>query len=43
MVTEQAPALPIVWDKTATVFSKDVQGVVNEYSTTLDLNYTSLE
>ena len=28
LVRDQAPALPIVWDKTATLFAQDVQGVM---------------
>jgi peptide/nickel transport system substrate-binding protein len=42
-IAERAPALPIVWPKTATVFADDVHGVVNEYLTTMDLTYTSLK
>jgi peptide/nickel transport system substrate-binding protein len=42
MVMEQAPALPFVWDKTAVVGSKDVQLVGNEFSTGMDVSFTSL-
>ena len=42
-IAEQAPAIPWIWDKTAIVGSKDVQQVANAYSTTHDLNYTSLK
>jgi peptide/nickel transport system substrate-binding protein len=42
MVTEQAPAIPFIWDKVPTVESSNVRGVVNEYSTSWDLNFTSL-
>jgi peptide/nickel transport system substrate-binding protein len=43
MVTEQAPAIPFIWDKVPTVESSNVRGVVNEYSTSWDLNFTSLK
>ena len=31
MITEQAPAVPFVWDNTNLIHSKDVNGVSNEY------------
>jgi peptide/nickel transport system substrate-binding protein len=43
MVTEQAPAIPYLWDKIPQVEAADVRGVVNEYSTSWDLNFTSLK
>lgn len=43
LVTEQAPAIPFIWDKVPTVQSADVRGVVNQYSTSWDLNFTSLK
>jgi peptide/nickel transport system substrate-binding protein len=43
MITEQAPAVPFLWDKTTIVWSKDVQGVMNGYYNALDLNFTSLK
>jgi peptide/nickel transport system substrate-binding protein len=43
MIAEQAPAIPWIWDKTALVQSKDVQGVASGYSTTHDLTFTSLK
>jgi peptide/nickel transport system substrate-binding protein len=43
MVVEQAPALPFMWDKTAIVFSKDVQGVISDYLTGIDFTYSSLK
>jgi peptide/nickel transport system substrate-binding protein len=43
MIAEQAPGIPWIWDKTALVQSKDVQGVANGYYTTHDLNFTSLK
>jgi len=42
-IAEQAPAIPWIWDKTASVASKNVNQVVNGYYTTHDLNYTSLK
>jgi peptide/nickel transport system substrate-binding protein len=43
MIAEQAPAIPYIWDKTASVGSKDVVQVVNGYYTTHDLSYTSVK
>ncbi len=43
MVTEQAPAIPYLWDKIPTVEAPDVRGVVNQYSTSWDLDFTSLK
>lgn len=43
MIAEQAPAIPYIWDKTASVGSKDVVQVVNGYYTTHDLNFSSLK
>jgi len=43
MITEQAPAVPFLWDKTTIIWSKDVQGVVNGYYTSLDINFSSLK
>jgi peptide/nickel transport system substrate-binding protein len=43
MIAEQAPAVPWIWDKTALVASKDVQGVANGYYTTHDLSFTSMK
>ena len=43
MITEQAPAVPFLWDKTTILWSKDVQGVMNGYYTSIDLNFTSLK
>jgi peptide/nickel transport system substrate-binding protein len=42
MIAEQAPAVPILWDKAALVQSKDVVGVASAYLTTYDLTFTSL-
>ncbi|MGZ6643350.1 MAG: ABC transporter substrate-binding protein [Solirubrobacteraceae bacterium] len=43
MIAEQAPAIPWIWDKTALVQSKNVNGVANGYYTTHDLSFTSLK
>ena len=43
MVTAQAPGIPYLWDKIPTVESSDVRGVVNQYSTSWDLDFTSLK
>ncbi|MCW3012761.1 MAG: hypothetical protein JWO90_3165 [Solirubrobacterales bacterium] len=43
MIVNAAPAVPFVWDKTTIIWSKDVQGDVNEYYTTLDFAFTSLK
>ncbi len=43
MVTQQAPGIPYLWDKIPTVESSNVRGVVNQYSTSWDLDFTSLK
>lgn len=43
MITAQAPAVPFDWDKTTIIWSKDVQGAVSDYYTTLDFSFTSLK
>ena len=43
MVTAQAPGIPYLWDKIPTVEASDVRGVVNQYSTSWDLDFTSLK
>jgi peptide/nickel transport system substrate-binding protein len=43
MIAEQAPAIPWIWDKTASVGSQDVNQVVNGYDTAHDLSFTSLK
>jgi peptide/nickel transport system substrate-binding protein len=43
MIAEQAPAIPWIWDKTASVGSKNVNQVVNGYDTAHDLSYTSIK
>ena len=43
MITADAAAVPLVWDKTTLIWSKDVQGVGNEYYDTVDFAFTSLK
>ena len=43
MIMEQAAVVPLVWDKTTLIWSKDVQGVGNQYHTTVDFAFTSLK
>jgi peptide/nickel transport system substrate-binding protein len=43
MATEQAPGIPFLWDVVPTVEAADVRGVVNGYSTSWDLSFTSLK
>jgi peptide/nickel transport system substrate-binding protein len=43
MATEQAPGIPFLWDKIPTVESSNVRGVINQYSTSWDLDFTSLK
>jgi peptide/nickel transport system substrate-binding protein len=42
MITEQAPALPYMWDYQVVVASPNVRGVQSGYSTTWDWNFTSM-
>ena len=43
MIVEQAVAIPYVWDDSITLWSKDVEGVMNDYFTGADLSFTSLK
>ena len=43
MITATAAAVPLVWDKTTLIWSKDVNGVANDYYHTIDFEYTSLK
>lgn len=43
MITEQAPAVPFIWDNTNLIHSKNVNGVANEYFTAFDFSFTSLK
>ena len=42
-IVAQAPGIPYIWDKSANIRSRDVQGVSNGYFTTWDLSFTSLK
>ena len=41
-IMAQAPSIPYMWDYQAVVASPNVRGVQNGYSTTWDLNFTSI-
>jgi len=43
MITEQAAAVPYVWDNQVNIQSTDVAGVINLFNANWDLAYTSLE
>ena len=42
-ITEQAPAVPWVWDNQANIASADVAGVINKFNANWDLSFTSLK
>ena len=42
-VTEQAAAVPWLWDKQPLIASKDVRAVANAYQTTWDLSFSALK
>src|SRR5215203_6046209 len=43
MITDQAPAIPYMWDYQSLAISPNMRGVQNGYSTTWDWNYTSVK
>ena len=43
MVVEQVPGIPYSWDDSFQLASKDVQGVMNGYTTTWDFAYSSVK
>ena len=43
MIVEQAVAIPYVWDDSVTIWSKDVEGVMNNYFTGADFSFTTLK
>jgi peptide/nickel transport system substrate-binding protein len=43
MVSDQAPAVPWIWDNQANIASADVAGVVNKANANWDLSFTSLK
>jgi len=42
-ITEQAPAVPWVWDNQANIASSDVAGVINKANANWDLSFSSLK
>ena len=43
MITEQAPAVPFIWDNTNLIHSKNVNGVGNEYYSSFDFTFSSIK
>jgi peptide/nickel transport system substrate-binding protein len=43
LIVAQAPAVPLQWDASTLIRSKDVVGVPNVYFDSWDLSYTSLK
>ena len=43
MISEQAPAIPFIWDDQANIQSADVAGVINKANANWDLSFTSLK
>jgi len=43
MITEQAPLISWIWDKTPLLRSDDVNGVASEFNSAWDLAWTSLK
>jgi peptide/nickel transport system substrate-binding protein len=43
MISEQAPVIPWLWDKTPLLHSPDVNGVASEFNALWDLSWTSLK
>ncbi len=43
MITEQAPAVPFIWDNTNLIHSKNVNAVGNAYQNSFDLSYSSIK
>jgi peptide/nickel transport system substrate-binding protein len=43
MITEQAAAIPFLWDNVPNIQSKDVQGVIARWNAAYDLSFTSLK
>jgi len=42
-IVAQAPGIPYTWDDSFQLASKDISGVMNGYTTTWDLSYSSLK
>lgn len=43
MISEQAPAIPFIWDDQANIQSTDVAGVINKFNANWDLAFTSIK
>ena len=43
MITEQAPAVPFIWDNTNLIDSKNVNAVGNAYMNSFDLSFSSIK
>ena len=43
MITEQAPAVPFIWDQTNLIHAKNVNAVGNEYYNAFDFSFTSIK
>jgi peptide/nickel transport system substrate-binding protein len=43
MITEQAPAIPYIWDNFPNINSANVNVVINKFNANTDLSYTSLQ
>ena len=43
MITEQAPAVPFVWDNTNLIHSKNLNAVGNAYYNSFDFTFTSIK
>jgi peptide/nickel transport system substrate-binding protein len=43
MITEQAPAVPFIWDNTNLIHAKNVNAVGNEYYSAFDFTFTSIK
>jgi peptide/nickel transport system substrate-binding protein len=42
-ITDQAPAIPWVWDSTQNIQSENVKGVINKFNSSWDLSFTSIK
>ncbi|MEI6446921.1 MAG: ABC transporter substrate-binding protein [Actinomycetes bacterium] len=42
-ITDQAPAIPWVWDNTQNIQSENVKGVINKFNSSWDLSFTSIK
>ena len=43
MITEQAPAVPFIWDNTNLIHAKNVNAVGNAYMNSFDFTFTSIK